>query len=172
MSIEQRELDFRAKVNGMIDFPHSMRKEFIEYWSEPNKSGTKMRWELEKTWDLNRRLLRWQRSSKEENIIKPKVVIEKKEPLSKEIGELDDLLAKYRLHPTHIPFTSLANYYPYMKQEKLLKAFTKGEAHDILKMFNGDQGMCRSYCVEQTLKSYADGNFTFSHIMELRLRVA
>ena len=32
---------------------------FIDYWTEPNKSGTKMRFELEKTWDTSRRLKRW-----------------------------------------------------------------------------------------------------------------
>lgn len=32
---------------------------FFAYWSEPNKSGTKMRFELEKTWEISRRLSRW-----------------------------------------------------------------------------------------------------------------
>lgn len=32
---------------------------FISYWTEPNKSGTKVRWELEKTFDVKRRLLTW-----------------------------------------------------------------------------------------------------------------
>lgn len=32
---------------------------FASYWTEPNKSKTKLRWELEKTWDLGRRLARW-----------------------------------------------------------------------------------------------------------------
>ena len=42
-------------------------EKFIEYWSEPNKSQTKMRWELEKTWDLNLRMKRWSRRQKEWN---------------------------------------------------------------------------------------------------------
>lgn len=32
---------------------------FYDYWTEPNKSRTKMRWEIENTWDLSRRLKRW-----------------------------------------------------------------------------------------------------------------
>ena len=32
---------------------------FYNYWSEPNKSGTKFLKELQKTWDLSRRLSRW-----------------------------------------------------------------------------------------------------------------
>ena len=34
-------------------------KKFASYWTEPNKSRTRLRWELEKTWDLERRLVRW-----------------------------------------------------------------------------------------------------------------
>jgi len=34
-------------------------KKFISYWTEPNKSGTKQRWELEKTFELSRRLSVW-----------------------------------------------------------------------------------------------------------------
>jgi len=36
---------------------------FIDYWSEKNKKG-KMRWELQKTWDLSLRMKRWKRTSK------------------------------------------------------------------------------------------------------------
>ncbi len=32
---------------------------FIEYWTEPNKSGTKVRWEQEKTFEIGRRLKKW-----------------------------------------------------------------------------------------------------------------
>ena len=30
--------------------------EFIDYWTEPNKSNTKMKFELSPTWDTNLRL--------------------------------------------------------------------------------------------------------------------
>jgi hypothetical protein len=32
---------------------------FISYWTEPNKSGTKQRWELEQTFEVSRRLATW-----------------------------------------------------------------------------------------------------------------
>ena len=32
---------------------------FIHYWTELNKSGTKERWELQKTFDVKRRLCVW-----------------------------------------------------------------------------------------------------------------
>lgn len=40
-----------------------MLSSFFEYWTEPNPSRTKMRFELQKTWDLNRRLARWARNN-------------------------------------------------------------------------------------------------------------
>jgi hypothetical protein len=32
---------------------------FIDYWTEPNKSRSKMKWELQNTWDTKRRLRLW-----------------------------------------------------------------------------------------------------------------
>lgn len=34
-------------------------QEFVMYWTEPTKSGKKMRWETEKTFEINRRLATW-----------------------------------------------------------------------------------------------------------------
>ena len=36
-----------------------MVREFYNFWTEPNKSKTKMRFELERTWDLSLRLAYW-----------------------------------------------------------------------------------------------------------------
>ncbi|MDR3266234.1 MAG: hypothetical protein LBT24_01510, partial [Tannerella sp.] len=45
------------------------------YWTEPNKSHSKMRFEMEKTWDLGRRLKRWSENetgfNKKTEAIKP-----------------------------------------------------------------------------------------------------
>jgi hypothetical protein len=43
-----------------------MIDDFIAYWAEPNKSNTKFRYELEKTWDLSMRLERWNKNQKVE----------------------------------------------------------------------------------------------------------
>jgi len=32
---------------------------FVSYWTEPNKSGSKVRWELQKTFEITRRLATW-----------------------------------------------------------------------------------------------------------------
>ena len=34
-------------------------KKFVSYWTEPNQSGTKVRWELQRTFDVKRRLTNW-----------------------------------------------------------------------------------------------------------------
>jgi hypothetical protein len=40
-------------------YPEEMLKDFVRYWTEPNKSRTKMRYELEKVFDIPRRLATW-----------------------------------------------------------------------------------------------------------------
>lgn len=58
--LEGRKEDF---YNTLIPFVAKYGKEmvraFFDYWSEPNKSNSKMRYELERTWDLSRRLGMW-----------------------------------------------------------------------------------------------------------------
>jgi len=34
-------------------------RKFYTYWTEPTKSGTKQRWETEKTFEIRRRLYKW-----------------------------------------------------------------------------------------------------------------
>ena len=41
-----------------------MIQDFYDYWSETNKSRTKMRWETEKTWVVELRLKRWADNNK------------------------------------------------------------------------------------------------------------
>ena len=58
--IEARKKNFYKQIAEYSDKYHKdILRAFYNYWIEPNKSKTKMRWELEKTWDLNLRLQRW-----------------------------------------------------------------------------------------------------------------
>ena len=41
--------------------------DFLLYWTELNRSGTKMRFELQKTWETKRRLQTWLKNSKKFN---------------------------------------------------------------------------------------------------------
>jgi hypothetical protein len=65
-SFEERKLAFKATLKPYLQpYGADMLKEFYEYWTEPNKSGTKFRQEMEKAWDIGRRLKTW--ASKDKN---------------------------------------------------------------------------------------------------------
>lgn len=58
--------EFQVLVSNMAEktkFPPAMvaseLKHFTLHWTERNKSGTKMRWETEKTFEVRRRLVTW-----------------------------------------------------------------------------------------------------------------
>lgn len=58
--VEKRERTFRESLAPFVSkYGEEMIRAFCDYWTERNKSGTKMRFEMEKTWDTARRLVRW-----------------------------------------------------------------------------------------------------------------
>ena len=58
--IKERNILFKKQVFEFTNqFDESLLNDFFDYWSEPNKSNTKMRYEQEKTWDISRRIKRW-----------------------------------------------------------------------------------------------------------------
>jgi hypothetical protein len=59
-NIEERKLKFATSLSIFNSiYERKMIKDFYEYWTEPNKSNSKFRMEMEKTWDLERRLKTW-----------------------------------------------------------------------------------------------------------------
>lgn len=64
--VEKRKTDFYNSLIPYIkQYPKEMVRAFFDYWSELNKSGTKMRFELEKTWETSKRLQTWANNEKE-----------------------------------------------------------------------------------------------------------
>jgi len=57
--IKTKEQEFKNEVLNFKKYPVSTLNDFILYWTEPNKSKTRLRYELEKTWDTSRRLAKW-----------------------------------------------------------------------------------------------------------------
>lgn len=51
--------EFAAKSNAPPEVLRNEFSKFILYWTEKNKSGTKQRWETEKTFEVRRRLATW-----------------------------------------------------------------------------------------------------------------
>lgn len=58
-TLSRKESFYQSLVPFVGQYPKEMIRAFYDYWSELNKSGTKMRYELEKTWELPRRLATW-----------------------------------------------------------------------------------------------------------------
>ena len=70
-SLETRSLTFKSEL---IPFKQTysidMLKSFYDYWTEPNHSKTKMRYEMEKTFDVDRRLKTWSKRQKDFDVKK------------------------------------------------------------------------------------------------------
>jgi hypothetical protein len=60
--ISYRKKEFQSLVSR-LDYDTKNKVEFCEYWTEQNQKGTKMRFEMEKTFDINLRLKRWMRNN-------------------------------------------------------------------------------------------------------------
>lgn len=64
-TIEDRKLKFSHTLKPFVDiYGKDMLNDFYKYWTEPNKSNTKFKQELEKTWSLERRLETWKKNEK------------------------------------------------------------------------------------------------------------
>ena len=61
--ISNRRNDFVFEVLS-FDYDESILNGFIDYWTEPNKSNTKMKFELNKTWKTELRLKTWAANQK------------------------------------------------------------------------------------------------------------
>lgn len=65
MELEERKKNFYEKVGTLYStyYPKPMLLEFCEYWTEHNEGGKKMRFEMQKVFDLNRRLKTWHKNT-------------------------------------------------------------------------------------------------------------
>jgi hypothetical protein len=71
-NIENRKLKFADTLKPFLGkYGSEMLNEFYVYWTEPNKSNTKFRQELEKTWSLEGRLSTWAKNDSNFNKQKP-----------------------------------------------------------------------------------------------------
>ena len=62
-----RKSNFIELLFQVRDISDDVKKEFCDYWTEENHSKTKMKFEMERTWDLNKRLNRWENNTKKWN---------------------------------------------------------------------------------------------------------
>ncbi len=62
-NINNRKIFFEESIFLVQGVSNQIKDEFFNYWSEENHSKTKMKYELEKTWNLEKRLKRWVNNS-------------------------------------------------------------------------------------------------------------
>ena len=62
--LTSREDIFKKSVEPYLQkYGREMCNDFYMYWTEPNKSKTKLRFEMQKTWDVGRRLVTWSKNN-------------------------------------------------------------------------------------------------------------
>jgi hypothetical protein len=66
LSLTDRQTIFYDQLKEFLKtYSKDMVRSFYDYWSEPNQQQTKMRFEMETTWDTSRRLANWHRREKQ-----------------------------------------------------------------------------------------------------------
>ncbi len=66
LSLSDRTEKFKDELTPFVEkYGKDMIFAFFDYWSEPNPSKTKMKFEMQKTWDIAKRLRTWERRSNE-----------------------------------------------------------------------------------------------------------
>lgn len=66
ISLSDRTEKFKEELTPFVEkYGKDMVFAFFDYWSEPNPSKTKMKFEMQKTWDIAKRLRTWERRSNE-----------------------------------------------------------------------------------------------------------
>jgi hypothetical protein len=67
-TIEQRANDFKEKLAPFLkDFGRDTLNDFFYYWTEHNEGGRKMRFEMQKVFNVKRRLATWKRNESRYN---------------------------------------------------------------------------------------------------------
>ncbi len=66
LSLADRQENFKNSLVPHVEkYGRELIRAFFDYWSEPNTANTKMRFELQRTWDIAGRLRTWERRSNE-----------------------------------------------------------------------------------------------------------
>ena len=67
-NIEERKKKFTEEVESFGDsYNSNMLGDFIRHWTEENKAGTKMKFEMQSTWSMKGRLTTWKKNAEKWN---------------------------------------------------------------------------------------------------------
>lgn len=64
-TLARRKDFYQSLVPYLGQYPGEMLRDFFDYWSEMNKSQTKMKFEQQPTWELSKRLASWAKREKD-----------------------------------------------------------------------------------------------------------
>jgi hypothetical protein len=65
--VERQKEFYNTLIPFVSQYSKKMIRAFFDYWREPNKSKTKMKYELEDTWDVAMRLAKWEDNDRKWN---------------------------------------------------------------------------------------------------------
>jgi DNA-binding IscR family transcriptional regulator len=75
--IEERRVSFIENLKEFTElYDKDLLNDFYRYWSEPTTKGDKMRYELQKTWSLNLRLITWSKNNQKHFSKSEKPIVE------------------------------------------------------------------------------------------------
>lgn len=81
INIEERKQEFALTLKPFVEkYGREFIKDFYLYWAEPTQDLKKLKFELEKTWSLDRRLKTWESNAKKYGTILPKQTNEEWRP--------------------------------------------------------------------------------------------
>ena len=89
-TILKRVKQFEEEV-FMSNLETEICQEFIDYWTEKNSTGTKMRFEMQKTFDIKRRLSRWVNNNKKWNIKKTSKIDQQLDSYQKAVNYIKNI---------------------------------------------------------------------------------
>lgn len=101
-SFDERAEKLRNKIReNKGEYTNAMLYEFFNYWTEKNENGKKMRFEMQKVFDVKKRLATWHKRAtertfkpKEQQLDKPQVyVAPKNEHFAKHFSKIESLAA-------------------------------------------------------------------------------
>jgi len=94
INISNRRKDFVLNVMS-FDYDKNILNSFVDYWTEPNKSKTKMKFELQQTWSTNLRLKTWAKNQKKWDKPKPETMSKIHQHLQKNINVKEKLKKQF-----------------------------------------------------------------------------
>lgn len=164
MTLSEREKAFKEAVFSQV-FDPEILQEFYEYWTEPNKSQSKLRFELERTWDLKRRLNRWQRIRDSRPDFTKKEVAKVQQRFTKppetDMERLEVFYMVYCTKPTAVDFKLFGQWFSEMKDRAMLKELNEDEKKTLRDVYGANGEKLRCAWVQVTFDHWAKINYQF-----------